>query len=90
MAACAPLIAIGCIAGSRAPPRVMVRADWPGPFAMNVSVTTAPCPETPPAPGGRVAVICSVPVAGSSRCTNATACPSCDRKPPFETLTTCN
>ena len=38
----------------------MVRADWPGPFAMNVSVTTAPCPETPPAPGGRVAVICSV------------------------------
>src|SRR5229473_5537409 len=53
-------------------------------------VTTAPCPDTPPAPGGRVAVICNVPVVSSSRCTSATACPSCDRKPPLETFTTCN
>src|SRR5437763_15449250 len=57
---------------------------------MNVSVTTAPWPETPPAPGGRAAVTCKVPVEGSSRCTRATACPSCDRNPPLETLTTCN
>jgi len=56
---------IGCIAGSRAPPRVMVSGDWPEPFAMNVNVTTEPCPDTPPVFGGRVAVICSVPLVSS-------------------------
>ena len=66
----------------------MVNDDCPGVLAMKVSVTTAPWPETPPAPGGRVAVTCSVPVEGSSRCTSATAWPSCDRNPPLETLTT--
>src|SRR5882757_4020906 len=66
-AACAPLIVMACMAGSRAPPRVMVNEDCPGAFAMKVNVTTAPWPETPPAPGGRVAVTCRVPVDGSSR-----------------------
>src|SRR5690349_8813537 len=48
-----------------------------------------PCPDTPPAPGGRVAVTCNVPVVLSSRFTSATACPSLESKPPFETFTTC-
>ena len=48
---------MGCIPGSRAPPRVITRADCPGDFAIIVSVTTAPCPETAPEPGGRDAVM---------------------------------
>src|SRR6266567_4645001 len=55
---------------------------------MNVRVTTGPWPETPVAPGGRMAVICSVP--SSSRWVTVTICPSCDSSDPFETFTTCN
>src|ERR1700751_3903129 len=56
--ATAPATGMGCMPGSLAPPFEMVRVDWPLLFAMKVNVTTAPCPDTPLEPGGRVAVIC--------------------------------
>src|SRR5579872_4415309 len=65
----------------------MANCELPGDFARKVSVNTCPCPETPCAPGGRVAVTCTWPVMGSSRCTNATTWPSLLRKFPLDTLT---
>src|ERR1700746_3356350 len=66
----------------------MVNEPCPAAFAMKVKVTTGSCPETPLAPGGRVAVTCMVP--SSSRCVTVTICPSCASKVPLETFTTCS
>src|SRR5579862_3213241 len=71
--AVAPFTNVGCIPGSRIPPFEIARFDCPDAFAIKVTVTTGPAPEIPVAPGGRVAVICRVPVVSSSRCTSATA-----------------
>src|SRR5581483_11831988 len=87
--ATAPVTGNGCIPGFWSPPRALVIADCPSDFSMTAKVLTEPFPDTPPDPGGRVAVICRAPVESSSRCTSETACPSCDRNPPLDTFTTC-
>jgi len=78
-----------CMPGSRAPPRVMVKGVARSTSPEKSWLPPHPGPKLRPAPGGRVAVICSVPLVSSSRCTSATAWPSCERKPPLETFTNC-
>ena len=67
----------------------MLSVACPGDFAWKVSVNTCPSPEMPLLPGGREAVNCKIPTMLSSRCTSATAWPSCESNGPLETFSSC-
>src|SRR6185437_9730394 len=64
-----------CWAMLTIPARVMASTLVPALLAWKVRTQTTPDPLKPAAPGGREATTVTLP-APSSRCTNATACPS--------------
>src|SRR5271156_5227051 len=74
-----PVAGSGCCVLFRTTGRVITTAASPAAFAWKVITHTAPVPVTPCVPGGRDAEMATLPLP-SSRCTSATACPSCPRK----------